>query len=442
MAPATTAANLGANHPAFLEALFAAAKLGAVFAPINHRFDDAAIAQIVRDFAPAAAIVDAGSIRVPLEVPARIVVGDDYEALIGRSSADAIHVPVSGADLCMLPHTSGTTGTPKGIMLTHGNLTWNVINFLSLVDFRADDVTIAIAPFFRTGGLGVNVLPVLFKGGTVVVPEAPSPEEILRLLESRRITIGFGNPDLLDAVARSPRWRDADLGTIRVFMTGGAPVPERLLRTYLERGITFQQGYGLSEASPFVLLLDAESAFRKLGSAGKPPLFVEVRVRRPDRSECAPNETGELVARGPNVMAGYWNRSDLTRKVLDDEGWLATGDAARIDDEGFVWVVDRVADGYATPSGVVYPGDVERVLATHGAVADAGVVGIDGRGIAFVVPGAGSTPTPDELLAVCAARLPVHAVPAVVHMVERIPRSTVGKLLRHELAAMAKSSAR
>ena len=188
----------------------------------------------------------------------------------------------------MITHTSGTTGMPKGVMLTHGNITWNMVNLLSVADFRGDDVTVAVTPFFRTGGTGVNVLPVLFKGGTVVVPETGDPDEILGLLERWHVTVGFGNPDLLERITRSPRWSGADLSAIRLFITGGAPVPEHLIRAYMERGVPFLQGYGLSEAAPLVLLLDPQSATRKIGSAGKPPLFVDVRTVRPDGTPCAP----------------------------------------------------------------------------------------------------------------------------------------------------------
>src|SRR5215218_846393 len=166
---------------------------------------------------------------------------------------------------CSRTDTSGTTGALKGVMLTHGNITWNVINFLSVVDFRSDDVTIAIAPFFRTGGTGVNVLPVLFTGGTVIIPDAPDPDEILRLIEERRVTIGFGNPDQLEALSRSPACPTADFSSVRCYITGGAPVPERLIRRYMQRGVTFLQGYGLFEAAPFVLLLDPANARGRIG---------------------------------------------------------------------------------------------------------------------------------------------------------------------------------
>jgi acyl-CoA synthetase (AMP-forming)/AMP-acid ligase II len=163
-----------------------------------------------------------------------------------------------------------------------------------------------------------------------------------------------------------------------------------------------------------------------------PPLFVDIRTARPDGTDCAPNEAGELLVRGPNVMAGYWGRPDATREAIDEHGWLRTGDAARIDDEGYVWIVDRVNDAYES-GHVVYPGDVERALAQHPAVADAGVAGHNGTGKGFVVLAPGETVSEGELLELCRAHLAAHEVPSSVMFVNRLPRNSVGKLLRHEL---------
>lgn len=431
----------GPNHPAFLEALFATARLGAVLAPINQRLGGARTAALMSDYAPVVVVEHAvDPATLPVGVHARVVTGGsdgadlDYEQLVESADTDTIDVGIGDLGIgwdepCLLPHTSGTTGPPRGVVLTHGNVTANVVNLLSVADFRGDDVTIAIAPFFRSGGTGVNVLPVLFKGGTVVVPESSGPDEILDLAERERVTIGFGNPDLLEALTRSDRWPTADLSTIRWFITGGAPVPEHLIRTYLARGVTFLQGYGLSEAAPAVLLLDADHALDKVGSAGTPPLYVDVRIARPDGTDCAVGETGELLVQGPNVMAGYWHHTDETAATLGDDGWLRTGDAARMDEQGYVWIVDRVGDAYESSGRVVYPGDVERVLSDHPDVREVGVR----AGTAFVVLEPGATADAEPLLAHCRRRLASHEVPSAVVFVDRLPRSSVGKLLRHEL---------
>jgi fatty-acyl-CoA synthase len=434
---------LGPNHPEFLEVLFGTVKLGAVLSPVNHRLEPPAVAAILMDASPSAIVYD-HSLRdlVPGSfAQARIELTRPYDELIAASADDSVDVSVGLSEPCVMPFTSGTTGSPKGVVLTHGNVTWNVLNLLSVCDLRSDDVTIAVAPFFRAGGTGVNVLPVLFKGGAVVAPGTFGPDDVLELIEAHRVTVGFANPDLLDALVRSPRWVTADLSSLRFVITGGAPVPERLIRTYLDRGVPFVEGYGLSEAGPVVLLLDQANARTKVGSAGTPPMFVDVRIVRPAGTDCGIDEVGELLARGPNVMAGYWNRLDDTRRAIDPEGWLHTGDAARMDAEGYVWIVDRVKDRYVTPGGTVYPGQVERVLALHPSVAEVGVVGVGSgseiSGAAFVVLEPNAVVSEDELLALARERLLEHEVPRSITFVGTLPRTSVGKLRRDRLRALA-----
>jgi len=465
--PGDRVAWLGPNHPAFLETLFAVGQLGAVLAPVNHRLGREVRAYVLAMTEPVVLLEHA--MAEPTAAPSvrqRIVVGGaqaddaaDYEALLAGSADEPVGETVVLDDLLMLPHTSGTTGKPKAVMLSHGNVTWNALNLLTSADFRGDDVTIAIAPFFRVGGTGVNVLPVVFVGGTVVVPEDPSPDELLRLMDQHRVTVGFGNPDLLDALSRAERWPTTDLSAVRFVITGGAPVPERLIRTWLERGVMLLQGYGLSEAGPYALLLDPKLALAKIGAAGKPPLLIDVRIADDHGRDVEAGRTGELWVRGPNVMAGYWRRPAESRRKLVAGGWLRTGDAARMDEDGDVWIVDRLEARFVSDGSVVYPGDVERVLMAHPAVADAGVVGVpaqdreeggerQGRGrrrradvqrvgTAFVVRSPRAAPTQDELLAFARGRLAAYQVPASITFVDVLPRNAVGKLLRDELARMS-----
>jgi fatty-acyl-CoA synthase len=443
---------LGPNHPAALESLFASGLLGAAWAPVNHRLATGEIRTVLADTEPRVLIQHGGtdpipmpeSVRHRLTIAGSIEGAFDFEALVAGSPDDPVEVSVDMDDVCLLPHTSGTTGPPKGIMLIHANVTWNVVNFLTCADFRSDDVTVAIAPFFRVGGTGVNVLPVLFVGGTVVVPSDMSADGILRVMERHRVTVGFGNPDLLDALARSEAWPHVDLSSVRFMITGGAPVPERLIRACLDRGVTLLQGYGLSEAAPLALLLDPDSALTRIGSAGRPPLLVDIRIVSPDGDVAGPNETGELLVRGPNVMAGYWNRPDATREVLSSDGWLQTGDAARSDDGGYVWIVDRIADRFLSDGRPVYPGEVERVLTGHPSIADAGVVQVRRQGgdevvVAVIVLSAGREATDREILAFGRQHLAAHQAPAAVTFVDRLPRNSVGKLLRAQLRALVAS---
>ena len=439
---------LGPNHTAFLESLFAVGQLGAVLAPVNHRLRPDAQAAVLAQTEPIVLLqhdvaepITTPSVRYLVSVDASLEGAIDYQTLVARSPDEPLDETIGLADLVLLPHTSGTTGTPKAVMLTHGNITWNALNFITAADFRSDDVTIAIAPFFRVGGIGVNVLPVLFMGGTVVVPDDATPDGILQLMEQHRVTVGFGNPDLLDSMAHADRWSSVDLSSIRFVLTGGAPVPERLIRAFLERGVTLLQGYGLSEAAPLALLLDAEHALQKVGSAGKPPLFVDTRIADAAGNDVVPGHTGELLVRGPNVMAGYWKRPAETRESFIEGGWLRTGDAARVDGDGYVWIVDRLDSAFVSAGEVVYPGDVERALMAHPSVADAGVVGVttaEGEmvGVAFVVRSTGVAATEGELLAFCRGRLSAHQVPTAIRFVDALPRNAVGKLLRDDLLGL------
>ncbi|MCP2326901.1 fatty-acyl-CoA synthase [Hamadaea flava] len=444
---------IGPNHPAYLESLFSCGLVGAALAPVNHQFAASQVRAALDETAPTVLIQHdaADAVSTPASVRHRIALAGsadtalDFETLMAESPDAALDVPVEMDDICLLPHTSGTTGSPKAIALTHANVTWNVVNLLTCADLRGDDVTVAIAPFFRVGGTGVNVLPVLFLGGTVVVPEGTSPEAILLAMQRHQVTVGFGNPDLLDALTRATAWPLVDLSSVRFMLTGGAPVPERLIRQYLDRGVTLLQGYGLSEAAPLALLLDPASSLTKIGSAGKPPLLVDIQIAAADGTVVGAGEIGELLVRGPNVMAGYWNRPEATREAITPTGWLRTGDAARVDEQGYVWIVDRIADQFFSVGEPVYPAEVERVLIGHPSIADAGVTQVvsgDGRQlvVAVVVPVAGSTATEEELLAFGRQRLASHQAPSSVTFVDHLPRSTVGKLVRAQLQALATES--
>jgi fatty-acyl-CoA synthase len=386
---------LGPNHPAFLEFLFASGLVGATLAPVNHRLAAADVRAVLADIEPKVMVQHGatdpvpvpGSVRHRVAVAAGVEGASDLEALVAGSPDEPVgdarghgrHLPAA-AHLGHHRAAEGSHAHPRQPDLERGELP----HLRRLPQRRRHG---GDRPFFRVGGTGVNVLPVLFLGGTVVVPGGLRPDRILPAMEHHRVTVGFGNPDLLEALARCEAWSQTDLSSVRFVITGGAPVPERLIRTWLDRGVTLLQGYGLSEAAPLALLLDSDSALTRVGSAGRPSLLVDIAIVGADGAAVGPGETGELLVRGPNVMAGYWNRPEATREVLSSDGWLRTGDAARSDDEGYVWIVDRVADHFLSEGRPVYsegrpvyPGDVERALTSHPSVADAGVVQIPANG--------------------------------------------------------------
>ena len=451
--PGARVAYLGPNHPAFLETMFAAWSAGAVFVPLNMRLAGPELAYQLADcgagllvYAPEQAAVVAG-IRseaghrtgpghlVALAGPAA---GEhDYESLLAGPPAEPPDVPVSLDDPSLIMYTSGTTGRAKGATLTHGNITWNAINVVVDADFRADEVALAVAPLFHTAALNMLCLPTMLKGGTVLVEPAFDPARVLELIARYRVTSMFGVPAIYDAMAAAPGWAAADTSSLRMLMCGGAPVPDATIRRYTDRGVTFIQGYGMTETAPGALLLDAQHALSKAGSAGVPHFFTDVRVAGPDGAQAGPGERGEILVAGPNVMRGYWGRPEATAAVLAD-GWLHSGDVGTTDGDGYVSVVDRIKDVIISGGENIYPAEVENALLCHPAVADCGVIGIpDARwgevGRAVVVLRGGESTSEAEILDFLDGRLARYKIPKSVHFTSGLPRTATGKILKKQL---------
>ncbi|MEW2140438.1 AMP-binding protein [Streptomyces sp. NPDC005409] len=209
-----------------------------------------------------------------------------------------------------------------------------------------DEVTLVVAPLLHTGALNMTCLPTLLKGGQVVLLPAFDADLVLDTVERRRVTYLFGVPTMYDAMAARPRWAGTDLSSLRTLNCGGAPVPARTIAAYIDRGLAFSQGYGMTEASPGVLFLDREQTAAKAGSAGVPHFFTDTRIVRPDGSDTAPGERGEVLVQGPHVMTGYWNRPEDTAAAFTDGDWLRTGDIARTDADGYAYLTETVQRMY------------------------------------------------------------------------------------------------
>ncbi|MBP8531697.1 o-succinylbenzoate--CoA ligase [Streptomyces sp. MK37H] len=433
-------AHLGPNHPAYLETLFAAGLLGAVFVPLNTRLTGPEIAYQLADSGAKALIHGAAHAGLVAGLPAgndvriRVEIGDAYEQILAAAPTEPIDEPVSPDDTCLIMYTSGTTGRPKGAMLTHANIIWNAVNVLVDHDLFADERALVSAPLFHTAGLNMITLPVLLKGGTCVLVEAFDPGTTLDLIERHRITFMFGVPTMFGQVARHPRWTNADLSSLRILTCGGSPVPTPLIATYQERGLTFLQGYGMTEAAPGTLFLDAEHAADKAGSAGVPHFFSDVRVVRPDLTPVGTGETGEVVVRGPHVMSGYWGLPEETEAAFAD-GWFRSGDAARVDEDGYVYIVDRIKDMIISGGENIYPAEIEDLLLAHPGIAECAVIGVpdDTWGEvprAVVVPAAGAGLDPEQVLASLSGRLAKYKIPKSVVVADELPRTASGKLLK------------
>ncbi len=424
-------ATLTGTNPEHVVVFFACAKAGLVLVPLNWRLAGPELAYQLGDAEPAVLLHDGEHAQTAAGL-------HDRSAGLEELAADGGYLGPAPADDdgLLLVYTSGTTGRPKGALLTHANCFWTNLAFDLATGVSGDDVVLAVLPQFHCGGWNVHPLLAWWKGARVVLEPSFDASRALSLIAAKRVTTMMGVPANYLFMAQDSAFASADLSSLRRAVVGGAPMPEALLDTWAERGVEIVQGYGLTEAAPNVLVLPPEDAARKRGCAGKPYPHVDVELREPETGAVVvgPGE-GELVVRGPNVFAGYWRNPDATAEALAG-GWLHTGDVAQRDDEGYYRIVGRTKDVVISGGENVYPAEIENVLHEHAAVAEAAVVGVpDERwgevGLAFVAL-RGET-TEEELLAFCRERLARYKVPKGVRFVDALPRNAMNKVAKAEL---------
>jgi fatty-acyl-CoA synthase len=449
-------AYLGPNHPAFLETLFATGALGAVFVPLNARLAGPEVVSVLADSGSSLLVygpeVSQLVASVRPELGARHFVSLEperggahhYAEWVARAPASVVDEAVDLDEPCMIMYTSGTTGRAKGATLTHANATWNCFNVVIDVDVAGDEVSLVSAPLFHTAALNMLCLPTLLKGGTAVLVSSFDADRAFDLIEAHRVTWMFGVPSMFAAMAQSRRWPDADLSSVRILMCGGAPVPEALIHTYQKRGLTFLQGYGMTETAPGALFLSRHME-SKVGSAGKQSFFTDVRLVRADMSEPGVGEPGEIVVQGPNVMKGYWGQPDATAASLAEGSWFRSGDLAVVDEDGFFYVRDRIKDMIISGGENIYPAEIEAVLFQHSCVAECAVIGVPddkwgevGRAIVVVKPS--HQATEQELLAFMQGKVAKYKIPKSIEFVDGLPRTGSGKVDKRKLRARTGSS--
>lgn len=409
---------LGYNHPDMLALLFAAARLGAILVPLNWRLAAAEHAAILGDCAPRRIYSDAA-----LEKQGRalgVPLGDWRDKgepqATGRDDDDLLIV-----------YTSGTTGTPRGAVLQQRALLWNGYNSIHAHDLRQDDHVLTALPLFHVGGLNNQTLPALQAGACVTLHPRFEPGAWLRDVAALRPTLSLLVPATMAAVIGHPDWAGTDLSSLRMLNTGSMIVPARLIEAFHARGIPVGQIYGSTETAPIATVLLREDAERKLGSAGKPAMHCEVKLVE-----------GEIWVRGPNVMRGYWNDTAATAAALTADGWFRTCDLARVDDEGFYWIMGRSKELIISGGENVYPAELENVLADCPQIAESAVLGIEDAkwgeaACAVVVRKPGAQLDEAAVLALFEDRLARFKHPRRVVFVDQLPKNALGKVQKSEL---------
>jgi fatty-acyl-CoA synthase len=407
---------LGYNSPEMLVLLFALARLGAILVPLNWRLTAAEHRAILADCAPKCIFFDEEFRQhaCQLGVPAGKAKANAAPEILGTDDDDLLIV-----------YTSGTTGRPKGAVLTQSALLWNGLNSIHAHDLSQADHVLTALPMFHVGGLNNQTLPALLAGGTVTLHRRFDPALWLADVAARRPTVSLLVPATIQAVIAHPAWTATDLSSLKMLNAGSMVVPDSLIRAFHARGIPVGQIYGCTETAPIAVVLLKEDAMRKAGSAGKPALHCEVKLVE-----------GEVWVRGPNVMRGYWNDPAATAAALTPEGWFRTGDLARVDEEGYYWIMGRSKDVIISGGENIYPAELENVLADCAAIAEAAVIGIDD-------PRWGETACAcvvrkDELdeqavLRLFQDRLAKFKHPRRVVFLDSLPKNAMGKVQKFEL---------
>ena len=448
---------LAANSSDYFEILFACGKMGAILNTLNWRLAPPELEYIINDCAPRVLIYEpdfaeaVDELRAKIGCEAYIIMADKapggeytYEGALSSGSPQGVEMPeLKYTDTWAILYTSGTTGRPKGAQVTYGNFFYNAVGMGQAIDLSSQDVNLNVLPTFHAGGLGLYAGPIFHTGGTLIVMRAFDPERFLQLMVEWSVSVLLLVPSIYLMMAQYPDFEKYDLSHVRSWASGGSTLPPSLVQQYAEKGIIIQQGFGMTETGPTVFIIDAEHAVEKAGSVGKPVIHTDVCIMDEAGNVLGPDEVGERCIRGGNVTTGYWNRPEATAEAIVD-GWLHSGDAAKYDQDGYYYIVDRWKDMFISGGENVYPAEVENVIYEHPAVAEVAIIGVPQPkwqevGKAIVVVNEDKELTEEEIIDFCQGKLAKYKIPKSAAFVEALPRNAAGKVLKRELRNLYES---
>jgi fatty-acyl-CoA synthase len=443
---------LSENRVEYVDAFWAAGKSGVILVPLGTRSTARELQQIVADCGPRCLMYSSRyealarelhrlapfERLIHLNAQTNISHALSYERARYQICSDSFPGRPQPEDLFCLLYTSGTTGRPKGVMIPHRQITFNSFTTVLSWQLRATDRVQVYTPMYHAGGLTVFMTPLFAIGGSIALHDGFEPSEILRTLREHRCTLVFGVPTTFKMLLDSPEFASVDLRHLRWCVSGGAPLPSHLLLAYQERGVTFRQGYGLTEVGVNCFAMSDEDSRRKAGSIGRPIMFTEAKLLDPNGDTVGVNQVGELCLRGPHVCLGYWNNPTATSQALDQEGWFHTGDLASCDEEGFFYIAGRSKDMIISGGVNIYPAEIEKELLDHPSVAEVAVIGMSDEKwgevpIAFVVLRPGARASSKKLIEFLRPRINKIKVPQAAFLIDALPRNAYGKVLKLEL---------
>ena len=435
------------NRAEFFELLFACAKVGAVLVPFNWRMPAGELRPLLDDAEPKLLFFGTEDSEVARELgrSGTRLVGLDDTGPAGYVVLREAAAPVRGRDFWpgdetwYLIYTSGTTGKPKAVIQTPAMAYANYVNIRQAMSITGDDVCLNYLPLFHTAGINLVTLPTLIEGGEVLVLPGLETEEIIGLLAEGALDTFFAVPAVYQQISLHPSFPELDLGKIRNWGCGGAPMPDHLIEAYLERGARVCNGMGMTETGPTVFIMDGAMVEKKIGSVGKPQVLASVRIVDGEGNDVPQGEEGELWFGGPNITPGYWGNPEATQNAFAGGQWLRSGDIGRQDDDGYYYIAGRIKDMFISGGENVYPAEVENVLAAHPDILEAAVVAVPDEkwgevGCAYVMAQPGhDIPADADITAYCREHLAPYKVPTQFVVVPEFPRTAAGKVQKHLL---------
>jgi len=416
-----------------------AQKTGCILVPLNYRLARAEVSYLLEDSKPTLFIHETKyqSIAPSGKATHQLTLAElqDWCDHAPQNTSNPPVVPVDENHPAFILYTSGTTGFPKGAIYSHKMLFWNSINTAMSLIINSESRTINCMPPFHTGGWNVLLTPFLHHGGYTCLMKKFDPAAVLQLMREEQPTLFMGVPTMLKMIADEPGFAQADLSSLHYIIVGGEPMPIPLIERWHDKDVYIRQGFGMTEVGPNLTSLHQRDAIRKKGSIGRPNFYVETRFVDETGQNVAPGQAGELLLKGPMVTPGYWQNPEATAKAIRNE-WFHSGDMVICDEEGYLFVVDRIKNMFISGGENVYPAEVERVLVQHPHIRAAAVIGIPHEkwgevGRAFIV--ADGDLTADDVIAHCRQLLAKFKVPKEVQFVSELPLSPTGKINRRAL---------
>ncbi|MFL0810633.1 MAG: long-chain fatty acid--CoA ligase [Agarilytica sp.] len=445
---------LSLNCIEFFELMFACAKNGSIFIPLNWRQTATETQPVIEDSGLDTIFYDAANQTLAQEIkslcPHISIIpladgidasSDSYQKRRNASPTSFDALTRELEDIWYLLYTSGTTGKPKAVIQNFAMTMANYINTQVAIDLASSDTTINFLPLFHTGGINLYTLPTLLAGGKVIVLPKFEPDAVVDLIDQGKVSIFFGVPAIYRAIHEHPKFSTMNFSSVRSLGCGGAPIQEYVLHDFAERGVIICNGFGMTETGPMVCLMDEDSASKKIGSIGRPKLLLKVRIVDEQGNDQPAGSAGELLLAGANITPGYWRNKEATDKAFEN-GWLRTGDVAKMDEDGYLYIVDRIKDMYISGGENVYPAEVEAAIDEHEQILESVVVGLPDPkwgeiGCAFIRATEGFKLDQDEMKAFARARLAGYKTPQHFALVEDYPRTAAGKVKKHELRKYA-----